>query len=54
MLYALQIFDALLDPSQLLHLTRGHTALYDSVVRIKIRLKMYEVFPSVSFIIGIF
>ena len=36
MLYSAQIIDALWDPSQLLHLTRGYIALHYIVVRIKI------------------
>ena len=35
-----QILDALSDSSELLHLTRGHIALLNSVVRIKIGTKM--------------
>ena len=33
MLYPQKILDALSDPSKLLHLTKGHTALLNSVVR---------------------
>ena len=40
MLYLAQIIDALSDPSQLLHLTRRHTELHESVVRIKIGSKI--------------
>ena len=40
MLYPLYILDALSDPFQLLHMSRGHAALRNSVVRIKISSKI--------------
>ena len=40
MFYLLSILNALSDPSQLLNVTRGHTELLNSVVRIKIDSKL--------------
>ena len=53
MLNQLKILDVLSDPSKLLHLTRGHTAQHDSVVRIKSSKKMLELLLIEPFFIGI-
>ena len=50
MLYPLFILDALLDPSKLLHVTRGNTALLNSVVTKQNRYKNVSVITERTFL----
>ena len=54
MFHRLKAFDALSDPSNLLRLTRDHTAQHDYFVRIKICSEMNEFLTIDPFFIGIF
>ena len=52
-MYLLKNLDDLSDPSKILHLTKGHTALLNILAEFKISTKMFGLFPRVTFFIGI-